>query len=312
MSNLQVILNHKLSKTLLYACAIRFSKCNALTFPFYMFLIYVKLYYKNKKFNIKSVPYDLIKQLATRNKDLLTTDINNTVIINASILKIKNINNIAKLQIYHDGHIRAKIVFVVGLNINSNELLISDALYSNLKLNPNSGNILAKLQRINDKLKFASYADISLINTEHDIINAVTDELLKNYFKTPKIIQKYDLIQIKIKEYCPKFYYTHNKINEINFIYFKCNKIKQDDNFDSLSCYYCCSDETTLKQSANSQSYLIPQQYDICLKEIVYNKTINIEQYLINTCPFGLQLYLKQIEDCMKPFLQNRKYFNIV
>lgn len=310
MYNLKPLFNHKLTKTLFYTCAIRYPKHNPLLFPFYMFLIYAQIRNKNQKFHLKSIPYKLMKELLSYKNDKVL-DVNNTIIVNINVLQTITNRRWAKLLIQHENKLKSRIVYVIGLNnTKANELLLTETACFNLKLNQNNNNnvvIYGRLQPFNNTVNYASYVDISLINTEHDVINVVTDELLKNYFKTSRIVNKNDLIQIEVKDYCPKYYYTLNKINEIKYVYFKCNKIRFDDDFDCDGIYLCSSDKSTLKQSANTQSFLIPTEKSYYTNKIAWNNEINVDKCTINICPFGLDDSLKLIEDCVKPFLDERK-----
>lgn len=298
------ILNDPRCKVILYICAIRFPKYPSILFPFYMLIIYIQLSYRNKTYKLKEVPRELMKRLINKNVKNSYIDINNTVIVNDHVLKIIKIKNIAKLNIFGGSNRKSRLVWVVGLKIDHDTLLVCDSTSFNLKLTCNENK--AKLIKINSNVKTASHVDISLVNTQHDIVNAVTDEILNNYFKTPKLLRKNDLIPIEVKLYCPKFYYTHNKIHEIDYIYFKCNKIRHEENFNFKTSFFCVAGESTLKQSANTQNYLIPSLKHVCMNDI--NESVDFNCCLINQCPNGLKGYFQEIEKCVQPFIDSSKY----
>lgn len=308
MFSLKILFDQKATKTLFYICAIKFPKFNVLSFPLYMFLIYVQLHYKNKAFRIRSIPDKLMRQLIVDNRSEYPIDVNNTIVLSVNTIRISNIGKLVKLLIYNRSKWQSKLVHVLGLNTaDTNQVLCNDTLFFNLKLKEIANDVvLCKLQSIENIINFASYVDLSLINTEHDVVNAITDELLTNYFKTPKLIRKNDVIAIDVIDYCAKYHFTHNKINEIDAIYFKCNKIRYEENYDCDATYFCCSSKTTLKQSANTQSYRIPMEKAIGSKEINYDKSIDPDDYTINVCPFGLETYENELLNCMKPFLNER------
>lgn len=269
-----------------------------------MLIIYIQLCCRNKTYTLRQVPRELMKHLIMKNVKNSYIDVNNTVVVSDQILKIVNIKNIAKLSIFGGSNRKSRLVWVVGLKIDKNTLLVCDSASFNLKLTSNENK--AKLIKIKSKIKTASHVDISLVNTQHDVINAVTDEILNNYFKTPKLVHKNDLIPIEVKLYCPKFYYTHNKIHEIDYIYFKCNKVRHEENFDCKTSYFCVVGETMLKQSANTQNYLIPSLKHISMYPI--NESVDFNSCLSNQCPNGLEGYFQEIEKCIQPFIDSSKY----
>ncbi|KAF2904257.1 hypothetical protein ILUMI_01922 [Ignelater luminosus] len=279
-------------KVLIYVSFLRFPKYSPYFFPFCMLIIYNRIRKNQKLFNIVSVPSELIRKVIEDYHLTFCDDENNTILIN------KNYSNGYFVKIIYRSCVK-RIVYAVETSNhkvnNESAIVMSDTLKHNL------GNIEdVKLSFVQpNEIYFATEIDLSLVNTNYDISNAVIDAVIKNYFKTPKFVCRNDLIVINFQKYAPEFFYTSTKYRNVKYVYFKCNKIISKHS--KVNTFLCMIGETTVKQSANVQSYIAPTVKDMCSfkEEDFYN--------LISKCRDGLEDYKEEIERAVKPFLRKHK-----
>lgn len=361
--------NRKNLDTALYICRIKFPKYPANAFPLYMLVIYFQIQSKKRPFLPVPLPLNVFKlflsKVTNQAHDVNNIDINNTILINKHFLSLMRLSKTCiisavenKLNIKES---KERIAYVFGANIPSKIVIMTELLYFNLGLNAN-GKLFVKNIRNNFPDDYvAAEVNLSLVNSRHDIINAVTDVLLQNFFKSPKILYVDDVFYINLQEYGPEFFYSNHKMNEIDKLYFKCNKTQgvngtgnhknsgstitnstssnnYNNFYDSKSwnkkifnkrgaiannlggnnsihnnrfgCY-CIIGETTLKQSANCQSFL-PKFFIKDYKTSFQLNDLNQserEDKIIYRCPMGLNKYMDDIENGIKPFLKKGKIF---
>lgn len=281
-------------KVLIYVSFLRFPKYSPYFFPFCMLIIYNRIRKNQKLFNIVSVPSEIIRKVIEGYHLTFCDDENNTILMN------RNYCNGYFVKIIHGNYVK-RIVYAAEANNlkvnNESAIIMSDNLKHNLS---NIEDIKLRFIQPNE-IYFATEIDLSLINTNHDISNAIIDTAIKNYFKTPKFVCRNDLIVINFQKYAPEFFYTSSKYRNVKYVYFKCNKIISKNV--KGNTFLCMIGETTVKQSANVQNYIASSLKDMCgfYEENVYN--------LISKCPDGLENYMGEIERAVKPFLRRRKYY---
>lgn len=291
-------------RTILYVSKILFPKYPSYLFPSYMLRMYIKITAVNIYREAFTIPDKFCIKLLGRFKKTIPIDANNCLLVKENVIRALGIQNFAKIFIKSDTGNVTRIVQVVSLKdlaLDSKyDLVGSSTLIHNLKTcGINNKFNLAPAKSLD--LKTAKEVNISLINMAVDISAVITDEILKNYFKMPKIVYKNDVISINIKEFARGYFYSNMHVNETSTIYFKCNTIKVDENDDFPDGCVCTTDEACLKQSANVQNY-IPRNSKI-LKLIDIKKLEEINTGLIDNCPLGLQDYFRELENSILPFL---------
>ncbi|KAF5299683.1 hypothetical protein FQA39_LY11478 [Lamprigera yunnana] len=276
-----------------YICRVRFPQYPPYCFPFYMLILYNQIRKLNQKFKIVSVPSELIQKLIYLYGLPSSDDCNNCIIVSERYLEECRVS-------YKFVKVTNRFAYVIGANLKNDLqlLLVSDTFYFNLKqqsahLKFVSSSLIPSINEIN----------LSLINIHNDLSNGVVDTLIKNYFKTPKIVRVNDLISINFRRYAPQFYYTSIKYSGLKTVYFKCNKLFF--NQELVSCGLCVLENTDIKQSPNVQGYIAP-----ILKSVVecdLHNCDNYDRWLIDRCPYGLKKYMEDLERSVRPFMKKNK-----
>lgn len=281
------------SKLLLFICKLKYPRYAPFIFPVYMLLKYIKIKKSGKKFQLRQVPQELIKQLSKSNA---YADVNNCVIVDDGYWKAI-LNEALYVRIKSGG--KSRVAQVVSGKVGDEEVLISDTLKFNLKMEIGS---LAPVSF--ESIKIASQIYVSLVSSPHNLNALLTDTLLKNYFKCPKLVYKEDVISIRLQDYAPDHYYSNPKLNEAEWVYFRCNKITFSYGDECPGGEGCLGvvGPTGLIQSADVQSSLPPRLQSI-RDRIEGNCTDN----LLGLYPEGLSLYFRQLERAAKPFLKDNK-----
>ncbi|CAH0547485.1 unnamed protein product [Brassicogethes aeneus] len=260
-------------------------------FLFYMYGLYYKINKRRVTYKFKPALIEIINKHCNKYKDL-----NSCVLVNES--NLLKCDKWLKLTTNNDNNTR--IVSVIPVNNLENDVLLgSNVLLSNLLKNSIDNINEFKLKSIKEhNIKFASEVELSLISSSFEISNAVVDTLIENYFSTPKIIYKGDIIEINLKLFGEKMYYLNTKINNVCNVYFKCKRVIFD-NKEVTSGFFCVIGETAVKQSINFQSFL-PKK----VSEVVNYKNNIVE---VPFCPYGLQEDFDNLKKSVKPFLGKRK-----
>ncbi|KAJ8930076.1 hypothetical protein NQ314_017183 [Rhamnusium bicolor] len=285
----------KNSKVLFYISRIIYPGYNPFWFIFYMYYVYFRIIKRKLTFQLQPVPDKIISSYL-RTKTNYFNDINNTVITHEQNLYVND--NLLQLICSKSKNHR-NIYVVPSSRCRKDMIIVSNTCYYNLK----SSNFLSPVQLLNfheSLIKFADEVDISLINSPYDINNFVTDSILKRYFRTPKLLNKGDILEINIKYFAEDVFFLNNKVNNVESVYFKCNKIIFN-NEEVKDSYFCVIGETTIKQSVNIQSF-IPPKYTKMVNNIKYP---DFEE--VPLCAYGLQTYLEYIEKAIKPFIKKSK-----
>lgn len=278
----------KQTEIVLYVCRIRFSTFPSYYFPLCMLITYNRLRKLRELFEITSVPNDFIEKCLETCNSRFCDDINNCVLVNKDFLNECGLrSDFVRLP-------NRKLAFLVGARVRSKTALVSETFKHNLK---DVDEIQLKGTDFKN-IPVAKEIDLSLINTNHDLSNALIDGLVKNYFRTPKFVHRNDLIAIKFRKYAPEVYYTSAKFLG-DFVHFRCNNAIFDG---SEPGGLCVVGETTIKQSANCQSYVAPSDRILC------EFGDDFEDCAINRCPFGLNNYLERLERIVNPFLRRSKF----
>lgn len=257
-----------------------------------MYVLYLRTIKRNVKYTLRPVSVEDIIKIVNGNSHF--RDIHNTVIV--------NIDNIYKsdkiLKLYCDKTKSSRNVYPVpNEDCDKNELLVSDTFYNNL-LNQNLIGSTRLLNNINP-IKFADEISISLISSQHEISNSLLDSLLERYLMKPKLIRKYDIIEIDVKYFAERLSLLNSSVNSVQSIFFKCNNVSYNNKYVD-GCYYCVLGETAIKQSINIQSFVPKRTTKLVKSDTGIFKALPI-------CPYGLQEYFDEIELAVKPFLIKSK-----
>lgn len=290
-------------KVLIYGTKVAYKNSN----PYYLLLyIYYHFWKAYCESNYKTFEIKRVSDSFWHHKLLINpSDINTTIVVCNRCFFPNNSKTKCALLLVEDEHkiITKRTVQVATSSVcKRSEIISSDTLYHNLLINKSASSALLvfKLKPLSLKSsdrQFADEVEVSLINSPHDYTHAVVDALLKSYFKCPKLVRENDLIQVDFRQFGEEIFYSlnENKIVDINqSLFFKCNKViitASSQNLDDSLGYWCAVGKTTLKQSANIQSF-IPRKYS--------------SSYL---CPDGLDCYLQQMERAVKPFITSSNYY---
>lgn len=265
-----------------------------------MYLIYFRIAKRKVLYKLQPVPSKLLTNILSKK---YFDDINNTVVVNA--------NNIYRhdkvVLLYTEGSNFCRPVYVLCIkDCKKDEIILSDTLYHNLSHNYNI-QLLNSFKLFEYKeiyIKFAKHLDLSLINSPFDVSNAIIDGVLERFFRQPKIIKKDDILEINVRHYAPEIFYRNSKINHVENIYFKINKIICKEVEEKEGVCFCAIGYTEIKQSPNIQSYLPKRFYKQCYFSS-HDKIGRLNQ--VSLCPYGLQVYLDNLEKSVKPFLTKSK-----
>lgn len=158
---------------------------------------------------------------------------------------------------------------------------------------------------------------VQMVNSSQYLGTDLVDELLSNYFKTPKFLHQNDYFGISATEEFTG--HLHMKyfsvLKHFHKIYFKCVQLKPRQvgypvNIKSVNVgYFVIKGETELRQDQNFNSF-IPQRRFLSIsaeKGKGFQETRSLERLFIRSCPFGLTKYLDEILISIKPFVHNRK-----
>ncbi|KAJ8919711.1 hypothetical protein NQ315_006239 [Exocentrus adspersus] len=279
------------TKILFYISKLFYPKYNPFWFVFYMYWSYFRIMKRKFTYNLKSKPGDYILEFLTTQPQYFD-DVNSTVVVHAA--NLYKTDRILKLFCPKKKKYRTVHVFPSQL-CPEDALYCSETLFHNLKLDGFEAPL--RLLSVSDSLiRFADEIDVSLINCPYDISNGVIDALLGSYFSTPKLINAGDIFEINIRYFAAELFYVNNKINHVDCVYFKCNKLSFDNVQDGGS-YFSVIGETAIKQSANVQSFM-PE------KSTKIKKSSGPEE--LPLCPYGLQVYLDGLERAVHPFIKKR------
>lgn len=276
-----------------------YPKYHPIWFIIYIYLIYFSIAKRKLLYHLKSVPSKFMANLLNKK---YFDDINNTVAVSK-----ENVYTHDKVLLLYEERTKAyRPVYVLPIaHCKKDEILVTYAFYHNFTSN------VAKEQLTNFRLleyrekmiSFAGELDISLVNSPFDISNAIIDGVLARFFKIPKIIKTGDILEINIKYYAPEIFYRNIKINHVDSIYFKINRIKIDGD-EGQEEYFCVIGHTEIKQSPNVQSYL-PKK--VC-RQCYFTSDDDVILKEVPLCPYGLQEQLENIERSIRPFLIKSKY----
>lgn len=284
-----------MEKVLFYVSKIIYPKYNPFWFIFYMYLSYFKIMKRKVSYVLQTKPNEYILDYL-RPKSIYFSDVNNTIIVYEQNLYGTD----RTLRLFCPKRKKYRIVRVVPSTSCEKDVIICSATCCyNLK-RCEFDTPLRLLSFRENLVNFADEIDISLINCPYDISNSVVDSVLETYFKTPKLLNKGDIFEINIKYFAQELFYLNNKINQVESVYFNCNKLVFR-NSEVEDSHFCVIGETVVKQSANVQSFVPPKN----------SKATNKKNYEgideIPLCPYGLQSYLETIKRAVMPFLKKSK-----
>lgn len=290
--------------TIIYICHILFPKYPSYYFCCFMLLRYCRLRLSHKRFKIVSQPAQFIQVLLDELSLETCVDINSCVVVGAQQL----LSSFAKLKDSDNSESKPRFVQIFSVSnsiVKKNEIHVSD----NLKFNLTHSNKIRDDVNVSfanaSEAPLASDVEVSQVHTFCDIASEVIDTMLKQYFATPRLLYKDDIVSIDVKEYAGQRFFTNKQVNEVRTVYFKIRKILLNDH-DQLSysdCAICVADCSGLKLSSNVQS-LIPE----ARKLVAYN-FYNDNYSTIDSCPFGLTEYFEDLKASITPFLKKSNIF---
>lgn len=239
-----------------------------------------------------SVLWNLIKECPESN-----CDINNCVIVHPdSVYPCDRI-----LSIYHDDtKIHRKVLVIPNLLCRKSYLYISNTYFYNCFLSTIDFDV--KLLKRNINIEFAEEIELSLIASPHDISNAIIDTIIEGYFKLPKLVCKGDVISVSVKHFAPASFYADPKLNSIEKLYFKCNKVRYGGK-EVEKEYFCTIGQTSIKQAANVQSFIPKVRRE---GTRLVHRTVKCFSE-VDVSRNGLEDYYDLIDDAIYPFLSTSK-----
>lgn len=267
-----------------------------------MLVKYIAIQRANKNYEVKAIPDEFMSILLKYKMTNTCCDTNNSVVLSNVVLKDVGVlgKRFLKIRLKTDNTIKERIAQVFSVDMGTSEAIkLSDTFLHNFGI----ANIQQCVNLIYVKdppLKVATEVDISLFSVHNGISTVVTDDILKRYFRTPKILYRNDIIAIDIQIYGAEYYYTSKQMNEMRTIYFKCNTIILEENKNHDGPCICVSDQTCLKQSADIQSF-IPRR--LSNQQLIEEDIVQLDGALIEVCPYGLDYYVNDIEKAITPFL---------
>lgn len=190
---------------------------------------------------------------------------------------------------------------------NNNVLNINEVLYFNMKIKQlhlinldseiSSNTIKVQIFPLTTKhLEIIKEIHFALVNSPLEVGNANLELLIKNYFKTPKLVYTDDIVKINIKKYAPEFWtYSTKHSNMPDFIYLKCIKLTVSSNSSTLG-QLCIFGVTDIKGLPNVHSYIPPL---LKVNLVPDRKPKDIFFY-----PSALQKYFFSIRRAVMPFFQ--------
>ncbi|XP_031632142.1 peroxisome assembly factor 2 [Contarinia nasturtii] len=178
-----------------------------------------------------------------------------------------------------------------------NCIFVSENLYHHWCLKNkirDSQPLLVNLQYMNDKQslpKLASRATVFLIKNPYEIPLDITDEIISNFFSTPRVLYRNHTYEISLDEQqvgtalYSQYFHIFMPLKKV---YFRCIHLESSEcQFENFAVV--AKGATTLHQST-SINYPIPRQY--------------LDDYsFVSACPWGLMRYYNYLKSCILPFV---------
>ncbi|CAG9763427.1 unnamed protein product [Ceutorhynchus assimilis] len=278
------------SKTIFYVSRLLYPKYHPIWLVIYMYFKYHSVIKRHIKYNLKTLSDGVLWNIV-KNYPKSNCDINNCVLIHPD-----NIYPSDKiLRLYHeDSGTSRKLQVIPETNCNKNTLYVSNTYFYNdfiMKIDFD-----LKLSKQGTKVEFAQEIELSLVSIPCDISNAIIDKIIENYFKLPKLICHKDIVSVNLKYFCQELFYGEPKLNLIENVYFKCNKLiynnKEVDNE-----YLCLVGETSIRLGPNVQSFV---------PKVILMPTEMGSFSEVTVIPSGLEQEFEQLENAIYPFLSNK------
>ncbi|XP_050312238.1 peroxisome assembly factor 2 isoform X2 [Anthonomus grandis grandis] len=283
------------SRTIFTISKLIYPKYNPIWFVIYMYVKYHSIFKRQIKYKLETLPDKALLNILQK-VAMSSSDVHNCALVHPENVYLSDkILNLHHKEIKHAKSAR----IVTSLSCKRDTLYVSNTFVHNLSVPSDCGDI--KLLKPSKYIEVAQEIDLSLISCPHDLSNAVTDSVVKSYFKYPKLIQVGDIVSVNIKYFCPALFYTDLKLNGVEQIHFKCNKVIYQ-NIQVQGQFFCVIGTTAIKQSANLQSY-IPNVSKLATKSVESG-----EEMLsgIDMCPYGLQRYLGELTLAVAPFIKSK------
>ncbi|CAH1966793.1 unnamed protein product [Acanthoscelides obtectus] len=256
-----------------------------------MYLNYQRISRRKYKYNLVQVPDEFIfYQTQSYN---CFKDINNSIIVNPS----STYDCDRLITLFHEPSEKCRIVHVIqSPQCSENDILLSSVLHFNLQ-NAGIENGVNLMGLTKEQIQFADEIEVSFVKNPWEINNSLTDALLEKYFSTPKIVKQDDMIEINIKHFAEDFYYSHDKLDGIENVYFKCTKLRVGMKESIESCF-SIPGKTVIKRMLGIQR-LIPKKFKKTTKSTGLSE--------IPLAPYGLQGLLDMMKKSVNPFLKQKK-----
>lgn len=276
---------------------------------------------------IQHVPDEVIQYLFKKHKiKNLIGDPEACVFINEKLFQSLGFKGYPFVKVRKKIH--SNRVFLIQLvplpsDVQENNILITNTIYYNLKrrLNKTDKDDNLIIQKISSSYEsffptLASKATIAMLAVPFEIEAEITDELLKNYFETPRYLYEDDIFCIHLRQYYPEIFLKWNN-HTIEKLYFQVVLLEGETNDNSKPCqigHFILKEKTTLIQIQQEQNFF-PRITKIFIDSsddsTEYNGINNLppigypdslESNLINLIPDGLNTKSEDLIQSLKLF----------
>jgi hypothetical protein len=148
---------------------------------------------------------------------------------------------------------------------------------------------------LKESVQYATQVKISLISNPYDYTDDLINNLLTNFFSTPRYLRSNDIFRINAQKYIPEIKYCA-AVSKLKTLYFKVTNVYIKNKQTHSDGGFIIYDKTTLIQKANVNSYLPCK----CLCDIPFH----MEQNLLYKWPPIFAKSLDQLQSCIAPFMQ--------
>lgn len=195
------------------------------------------------------------------------------------------------------------VPFVAVEKCQKNCIFVSETLYHHWCLKNkirDTQPLFVNLKNMTNKQnlpKLASRATVFLIKNPYEIPLDVTDEIISNFFATPRLLYRNHTYEIFLDEQqvgtalYSQYFHIFMPLKKV---YFRCIHLESNEcQFENFAVV--AKGATTLHQST-SINFPVPRQY--------------LDDYsFVNVCPWGLMRYFNYLKSCIVPFIGNSGFY---